>query len=85
MNENIPITIRLDEKTYKKPPLKSKWKLRRTRSVIACDSCQAIICVVMTAEAVGDKYYQKGGSKRLCACCYDSLIGEYAEGEPCEA
>jgi hypothetical protein len=81
MSDKIVIQIQRDNKEYKKPPADSKWKLKKTRSLVGCKECGAYICINMMNGAVGEYYYQKGQGKRLCADCYDKLIGEYGEDE----
>ena len=48
----------------------AEWIKRKTRTMVECDACKALICWNKMNGAKFDEYWQKGNGKRLCLDCY---------------
>lgn len=48
----------------------AEWIKRKTRTMVECDACKALICWNKMNGAKFDEYWQKGNGKRLCPDCY---------------
>ena len=61
-----------DRKSYGEGEAVSEWKKRKTRSMVECDNCKALICWGKINGAKYDEYWQKG-RKRLCPDCHQKI------------
>lgn len=64
----------------------AEWIKRKTRTMVECDACKALICWNKMNGAKFDEYWQKGNGKRLCPDCYlreveHDLSAKAGEGE----
>jgi len=69
-----------DRKSYGEGEAVSEWKKRKTRSMVECDNCKALICWGKINGAKYDEYWQKG-RKRLCPDCHKKYRERYMENE----
>lgn len=51
----------------------SEWIKRKTRTMVECDKCKALICWNKMNGAKYDEYWQKGNGKILCPDCFRKL------------